>query len=88
MLDLILGGTQWDAKIDGFVEFGQPAEPKFDNDNRFRPWLKEYPNPTQLSDLPLYVDWSLTEIRYKQFSNKYGLEGLQLAFSNGHVTPW
>ena len=76
MLDLILGGTRWEPRVEGFVEFGQPAVPRYDNDNKFRPWSQEYPNLQQLNHLPVYVDWSLTEIRYKQFSNKYGLEGL------------
>ncbi len=38
--------------------------------------------------MPLYTDWTLTEIRYKQYANKYGLEGLQLGFANGEETPW
>ena len=76
MLDLILGGTQWEPRVEGFVEFGQPAVPRYENDNKFRPWYQEYPNLQELNQFPVYVDWSLTEIRYKQFSNKYGLEGL------------
>ena len=91
-LDFLLGGTPWTGFIDGFIEFGGQGEYSGEHEDSWDsltyPWTDEYPSPGELAQLPLYSDWTLSEIRYKQYANKYGLEGLQLGFANGEETPW